>query len=142
MAHDPITAIFDLGSKILDRVIPDPVARAAAQEKLMALPLAQIAAETQLLSGQMEINKIEAASQSLFVAGWRPFVGWTCGFALAYAAIIEPFMTWCARWAADPANFSPPTIDTNLTMQILLGLLGLGIMRSAEKIKGANGTGH
>ncbi len=86
-------------------------------------------------SAQTEINKIEAASGSLFVSGGRPFVVWVCAFALAYAAVIEPIARFVATVGF--AYSGPfPVIDTDLTMQVLLGLLGLGAYRSVEKIKG------
>lgn len=92
-------------------------------------------AESKRMDGQVEINKIEAASGSLFVSGGRPFVVWVCAFALAYAAVIEPIARFVATVGF--AYSGPfPVIDTDLTMQVLLGLLGLGAYRSVEKIKG------
>ena len=92
-------------------------------------------AESERMGGQVEINKIEAASGSLFVSGGRPFVVWVCAFALAYAAVIEPIARFVATVGF--AYSGPfPVIDTDLTMQVLLGLLGLGAYRSVEKIKG------
>lgn len=92
-------------------------------------------AESERIGGQVEINKIEAASGSLFVSGGRPFVVWVCAFALAYAAVIEPIARFVATVGF--AYSGPfPVIDTDLTMQVLLGLLGLGAYRSVEKIKG------
>jgi hypothetical protein len=79
----------------------------------------------------MAINMEEAKSEHLFVAGWRPFVGWIGGFALAYAAILEPFMSWCARLYGSTVVF--PTLDTTITMQVLFGILGLGAFRSYDK---------
>ena len=80
---------------------------------------------------QIEVNKEEAKSNSLFVSGWRPFIGWTCGVALLYVARIEPI----ARFVCTMAGYSGayPVIDTNLTMQVLLGMLGLAGMRSFDK---------
>lgn len=92
-------------------------------------------AESERMGGQVEINKIEAASGSLFVSGGRPFVVWVCAFALAYAAVIEPIARFVATVGF--AYSGPfPVIDTDLTMQVLLGLLGLGAYRSVEKVKG------
>lgn len=90
--------------------------------------------DSQALQNQTDINKIEAASTNLFVSGWRPFVGWVCGFALAYAAILEPFLRFIASLCGFTGSF--PVIDTTITMQVLLGMLGLGGMRSFEKAKG------
>lgn len=92
--------------------------------------------EAQLLTNQTDINKIEAASTSLFVAGWRPFVGWVGGFAFAYASIVEPLLRFGAVQAGYVGQF--PAIDTDITMQVLLGLLGLGYFRTHEKVKGVS----
>ena len=80
----------------------------------------------ELAKGQLEVNKIEAASKSLFVAGWRPAVGWSCCFALVYSTIFSPILS---IW------FTVPPVDSSLLTTVLMGMLGLGAMRSAEKIK-------
>jgi len=79
-----------------------------------------------LAKGQLEVNKVEAASKSLFVAGWRPAVGWSCCFALVYSTILSPILS---IW------FIVPPVDSSLLTTVLMGMLGLGVMRSAEKIK-------
>jgi len=95
-------------------------------------------AELGLLTGQLEINKAEAESDSTFVAGWRPFCGWIGGFALAYAAILEPLLRFIASVVfAYKGNF--PVIDTMLTLQILMGMLGLAGLRTYDK-KVGNGS--
>tara|TARA_R110002126_G_scaffold229208_3_gene373597 strand:+ start:173 stop:550 length:378 start_codon:yes stop_codon:yes gene_type:complete len=80
----------------------------------------------ELAKGQLEVNKIEAASKSLFVAGWRPAVGWSCCFALVYSTIFSPILS---IW------FTVPPVDSSLLTTVLMGMLGLGAMRSAEKIQ-------
>ena len=106
-----------------------------SDKERMAAELDAYKAESERMDGQVEINKIEAASGSLFVSGGRPFVVWVCAFALAYAAVIEPIARFVATVGF--AYSGPfPVIDTDLTMQVLLGLLGLGAYRSVEKIKG------
>jgi hypothetical protein len=106
-----------------------------SDKERMAAELDAYKAESERMGGQVEINKIEAASGSLFVSGGRPFVVWVCAFALAYAAVIEPIARFVATVSF--AYAGPfPVIDTDLTMQVLLGLLGLGAYRSVEKIKG------
>ena len=106
-----------------------------SDKERMAAELDAYKAESERMGGQVEINKIEAASPSLFVSGGRPFVVWVCAFALAYAAVIEPIARFVAMVSF--AYAGPfPVIDTDLTMQVLLGLLGLGAYRSVEKIKG------
>lgn len=106
-----------------------------SDKERMSAELDAYKAESERMGGQVEINKIEAASGSLFVSGGRPFVVWVCAFALAYAAVIEPIARFVATVGF--AYAGPfPVIDTDLTMQVLLGLLGLGAYRSVEKIKG------
>ena len=132
-------SVFDFGSKVIDKIWPDKTQAEAAKVKLFELQqsgeLQRLAAETDLAKGQIEVNKIEAASSSIFVSGGRPFVMWVCGFALAYASIIEPIARFCASvFMGYTGAF--PVIDTMLTLQILGGLLGLGAMRMNEKING------
>lgn len=94
-------------------------------------------AETKRLESQTDINKIEAASSSLFVAGWRPAIGWICGIAFGYATILEPLLRFVsAVWLDYSGAF--PVIDTALTLQALFGILGLGAMRSYDKKQGAS----
>lgn len=92
-------------------------------------------AETDRIATQTEVNKIEAGSDSIFVAGWRPAVGWVCGSALAYAAIVEPVARFVSQVAFGYSG-AFPEIDTDLTLQVLLGMLGLGTLRTWEKGKG------
>ena len=88
-----------------------------------------------VITAQTDINKIEAGSSSLFVAGWRPFVGWCCGAAFLYAAILEPLARFISKVMFSYAG-DFPAIDTTLTMQILLGLLGMAGLRSWDKKNG------
>ena len=93
-------------------------AAAAIDSSVVALQLAQI-----------EVNKAEAASRSFFVAGWRPFIGWTCGFALLYNVIFSPLL--------EGLGFQMPGVDPSLLYPVLLGMLGLGGMRSLDKKTGS-----
>lgn len=132
MALDPFTAGFDLIKTGLDKFFPD--ADTELKGKL-AEAASQINNDYQLQLSQLDINKVEAASASLFVSGWRPAIGWICGISLAYAAIIEPIARFIASVIfAYVGAF--PVIDTGITMQILMGLLGLAGMRTFEKHKG------
>ena len=83
---------------------------------------------------QIEINKIEAGHRSLFVAGWRPFVGWTCGIAMLYHFLLQPIIV-VGRSAAG-LSFDLPTFDMGSLMTVLMGMLGLGGLRTFEKTKG------
>lgn len=141
MSIDPLTAAFDLGKIAIEKIWPDPAKRASELRKLEELrqrgDAAVINAHVKLMVGQMEINSSEAKHKSIFVAGWRPFVGWTCGLALAYVSLIEPFMRFVATVIADYSG-DFPVIDTTITMQVLLGMLGLAAARTREKEKSVN----
>ena len=103
---------------------PSPEKQAEISQKLLELENASMAA-------QAAINLEEAKSEKLFVCGWRPFIGWCGGFSLAYASIGEPFITWVARLNGSMVVF--PKLDTQITMQVLIGILGLGAYRSYDK---------
>ena len=87
----------------------------------------------ELAKGQLEVNKAEAASASLFVAGWRPAVGWVCVLGMASNFVLIPMVNFILALAE--SSITVPLIDTSTMMPVLLGMLGLGAMRSAEKIK-------
>ena len=84
---------------------------------------------------QVEVNKAEAQHRSIFVAGWRPFIGWTCGVALAYHFVVAPLILFGAGWAGAEIP-ELPEFDMESLMTVLLGMLGLGGMRTFEKAKG------
>ena len=81
----------------------------------------------ELAKGQLDVNKVEAAHKSLFVSGWRPAIGWICGLALLYSTILAPIL---GIW------FTVPPVDSSLLTTVLMGMLGLGAMRTVEKTKG------
>ncbi|MGL5934623.1 MAG: 3TM-type holin [Cetobacterium sp.] len=133
MISEVISGVFEGAVKpILDKFVPD------AQERLEAEQLFFKQAH-ELNMGQVEINKIEAASADLFVAGWRPFIGWVCGATFAYAVIIRDLLVWGVnmysvyRGVAIPV---PPAVDSTLTLEVLFALLGFGGLRTYEKSKG------
>jgi len=130
MSFDPISAALDIGGKLIDRLWPNPAEAEKAKYELFKL---QQSGELQLAIGQLEINKEEAKSGSLFVSGWRPFVGWTCGFGLVYSFLGQPLLSW----ASSIYGFNiPPTLDLGTLLTVLGGLLGLGSLRTVEKING------
>lgn len=130
-------ALIPAVTQILDKIIPDP--KAAADAKLKMLELAQsgelavLQAETQLAQGQIDVNKVEAASDSLFKSGWRPAAGWTCVGGLFYQIILRPLLGWVTAnvWAWS----SPPSLEMDTLMTLLFGLLGLGAYRTFEKTR-------
>lgn len=84
---------------------------------------------------QIELNKVEAQHRSMFVAGWRPFIGWVCGFALLYSFIIRDVLAWYLTQSG--SNYAPPPeLAMEHLMAVLMALLGLGGYRTFEKIKG------
>ena len=111
----------------VDRFVETPSEANAHELKKMAL-------EMQSQLQQIDVNKVEAQHASVYVAGWRPGIGWICGAALAYTYVIQPFATFAILiWQPDfPA---PPSLSTGELMPVLLGMLGLGGMRSFEKTR-------
>ncbi len=97
-------------------------------------PNKQLEAATKLAELQAAINQVEVSHRTVFVAGWRPFVGWVCGLAFMYATIIEPVSRFVATMHGYAGDF--PEIDTTITMQVLLGMLGMAAYRTYEKQKG------
>ena len=143
MALDPITALLDFGSKVIERIFPDPSQAAQAKLELFKMQqsgeLAAMAAEVSIQTAKIKVNEESAKSSSLWVSGARPFILWGCGFAMLYAAMFEPIMRFVAVVCfAYAGNF--PALDTTLTTQVLLGLLGLSGMRTLDKIKGVSST--
>lgn len=128
---DPVTIMLGIGNKVIDRLWPDPAQAAAAKLELFKL---QQSGELAVITGQMEINKAEAANPSVFVAGWRPFIGWVCGAACAWNWIGLPMAKALAVYHQVPFALSPA--DLSEMMPVLIGLLGLGGLRTVEKIQG------
>lgn len=125
---------------IINKVVPDKTAAAAAVAQLNELQLQgkladEMAQLTAVTSAQTDVDKIEAASTSMWVAGWRPYVGWVCGTALAVSTIISPLFTWISAMYGHPVQF--PELNSPLLQSTLAGMLGLGhIVRTIEKVKG------
>lgn len=123
-----IPFLVPLLGTILDKIFPN--AEDAAKAKLELLKLEQEGAFRQL-----EINKTEASNSSIFVAGARPFIMWVCGIIFAYTYLIQPFLIFILAVFNHPV-LNLPRLDTSEVMSLLLGMLGLGGMRTFEKIKG------
>lgn len=126
-----IAPILELGKGLLDRWFPDPAEKAKAEAQFMQMLQEQ---ELKKVIAQLEVNAKEAASPHMFVAGWRPAVGWCCAIGFLWATIGQPVFAWFALAKGWPA---PPAIDTEVLLYVLGGMLGLGGLRSVEKIKGA-----
>ena len=124
--------LLGIAGKVIDKVIPD---KAAAEKAKLEMEVALQSQEFALALEQIKVNAEEAKSTNWFVAGGRPFIMWTCGVAFAYATIIEPIARFVAQVVFGYKGVFP-VIDTVMTMQVLLGLLGLGYLRTREKEKG------
>lgn len=133
-------ALIPVLGTLLDKLLPDPQAQADAKIKLMELAqageLAVLDAETKLALGQMEINKAEATTD-MFRGGWRPATGWACVAGLVYQFLAQPLVPWFAAVFGLTVPPLPP-IDNDTLMVLLTGMLGLGGMRTFEKVKGRN----
>lgn len=126
-------SVIKAGGNIIDDLF-------TSDEERLALGIQEKKIDAGLKIGQMEINKAEAEHRSIFVAGWRPFIGWVGGLALGYKFLFHPFLVWiwCFSQAkgwlpADAAQ--PPVINAQELYPIIMGMLGLGTMRTVEGIK-------
>ena len=128
-----IGPILDIGKSLLDRFGPeDKGERAKADAEFM-----RMAAEGELkqVIAQLEINAKEAAHPSVWVSGWRPFFGWAGGAGFLYATILQPMLAW---WASIKGWPVPPILNLDLLWVVVTGMLGIGGLRSVEKIKGVS----
>ena len=121
-----LSSLIGPATKLLDKVIEDK-----DQKNALAHEIATMAERhaQELAQGQLEVNKVEAAHKSLFVAGWRPAIGWVCALGLFYNVILANFI---GIWV------DVPEIDTTLLVPVMMGMLGLGAMRSYEKVQGVS----
>jgi hypothetical protein len=134
----PWGAVINAAVSIIDKVIPDPAQKAAAQLAVMQLQqtgdMAKLQSQTELALAQINVDNTEAASNSLYKSGWRPATGWICAFGLAYQFVLNPFISWLGtnliKWAP------PPNLDMVTLLTLLGGLLGLGTLRTIDKAKG------
>ena len=127
-----LTSLIGPVSGILDKVIEDKDQKAKLAHELATM--ADTHAQQALLA-QLEINKAEAASGSVFKGGWRPFVGWVCGIALLYHFILSQLILFGVTMIG--IDIPPiPEFDMGSLMTVLMGMLGLGSLRTYEKQKG------
>jgi hypothetical protein len=140
----PLAAILGIGSKLIDKFIPDPAQAEQAKLKLLEMQmtgdLAQLAAETDLAKLQIQTNVEEAKNSNIFVSGWRPAVGWCCAAAFAYSYVLLPFaqflvFTFGTTAMAEQLALAPK-LELSEMMPVLLGMLGLSGLRTTERIKG------
>lgn len=123
--------------KIIDKIIPDPAAKAELQFKILKLnqdgEFKTIDAELAIAQSQAAINLEEAKSDNLFKSGWRPAVGWVCVIGLLYTYLGQPLLAWYGN--AKGVGI-PPSLDLSDLLILLGGMLGLGTLRTTEKLKG------
>ena len=128
-----LPSLLPVVGDVLDRFFPNKEERAKAEREIEAKLTAHLAS---IDLAQLEVNKQEASHRSLLVAGWRPFVGWTCGLALFYTYLVQPMATFMLAQTGHLIQLPP--VDLSAMMPVLLGMLGLGGLRSFEKYKGVS----
>lgn len=147
MAVDPITAALDIGGKLIDRLWPDPQQAAAAKLELAKMSatgeLAQLTAETDLATAQLDVNRAEASNPAMFVAGWRPAVGWVGAVTLAltyWPYAIAGTVLWA--WTSYKTGVIQPKPDLGAgdIVALLGSMLGIAGLRTKEKLAGVATT--
>lgn len=131
MALPIVGSVIELGKLLVERLIPDKKAQAEALQKLTEL---EQSGDLAVIASQVEINKLEAANPNLFVSGWRPAVGWVCVAAMAFQLVIGPMAVWVSMFTNHPVPL--PVMETELLTTLLIGMLGLGGLRTVEKLQG------
>jgi hypothetical protein len=126
-----VTALLPALGTLIDRLIPD---RAAAERAKAEMEQQLVTAANQAALAQVEVNKIEAAHSSVFVAGWRPSIGWVCAAGLAWAFVLAPIASWALVVLGIRAEL--PAIHTDYLLELVLAMLGIGGLRTFEKLRG------
>jgi len=121
-----LSSLIGPATSLLDKVIEDK-----DEKNRIAFELSTLAERhaNELAKGQLEVNKVEAAHHSIFVSGWRPCIGWVCALGLLYNTILSNIL---GIWV------EVPEIDTTLLVPVMMGMLGIGAMRTVEKVKGVS----
>lgn len=127
----PVLSIIEIGAKLLDKIIPDKDARERAQAELLKAAQDQ---DFQLSLAQIRVNEEEAKSDNIFKSGWRPAIGWICVFGLAYNFVIYNLLLWLV--ATFSLSITPPPLMSDILMELVFAMLGLGSLRTFEKVKG------
>ncbi len=126
-----VTALLPALGTLIDRLIPD---RAAAERAKAEMEQQLVSAANQAALAQVEVNKVEAAHSSVFVAGWRPSIGWVCAAGLAWAFVLAPIASWALVVLGIRAEL--PAIHTDYLLELVLAMLGIGGLRTFEKLRG------
>ena len=125
-----LAPLLDIGKTLLNRFVPDPEAKRQAEAQFLQMAMD---GELKQVIAQLEINAKEAAHPSMWVAGWRPAVGWVGALGLFYATIVQPVLAWVSAARGWPV---PPDLNVDLLWVTLSGMLGIGGLRTYEKAKG------
>lgn len=136
MSITGIGEIANFATNIVNKFFPD---KTQAEKDALTLQVQAMTLESQERMGQMDVNKAEASNASIFVAGWRPFIGWVCGSAFAWSFVLAPMVSYAAKLAGHTVEL--PTLDLSQLSPVLMGMLGLGAMRTVEKVNGIK-AGH
>ncbi len=123
-------AVASFAETIADKIFPDKIAQEKARAEFL---LKATELDNQIAASQIDVNKTEAASENIFVSGWRPFIGWVCGTAFAYHLIFQPFISYLL--ALKGITIALPEFDSGTLNEALMGLLGLGAFRTVEKVQ-------
>lgn len=133
-----IGEIFDFAGKLIDRIFPDKQQSAEAHARLEALKqsgeLAILSAAQKQDEGQAQVNAAEAGNASLFVSGWRPAIGWICATIILYAYLLRPALAW--YMAIHYPEVKAPEFPMDYIWEMLFGMLGIGGLRTFEKLRG------
>jgi hypothetical protein len=129
-----ISAVLPAVTDIVGRFLPEDKEKRAVAEREIKAQLTTHLAQIDL--AQLGINKVEAGHRSIFVAGWRPFIGWTCGVALCYTYVLQPIIIFVMTQTGQVVPL--PEMDLSAMMPVLMGMLGLGGLRTFEKFKGVS----
>jgi hypothetical protein len=126
-----IPALLPALGTLIDRLIPD---KAEAERARLDMEAALVNAANEAALAQVEVNKIEAGHSSVFVAGWRPSIGWVCAAGLAWAFVLAPVASWALMVSGVKAEL--PDIQTDYLLELVIAMLGMGGLRTFEKMRG------
>lgn len=130
-----LPSLLPMLGEVLDRIIPDKAEAAKARLEMEAKLLEAATAQA---GQQAAINQVEAANSNVFVSGWRPFIGWVCGAGLAWAFVVAPIASWLL--VVSGIRQTLPQLQVEYLMELIVALLGLGGLRTYEKLRGVART--
>ena len=129
-------AVVPIVGSLIERLFPDPADQEKAKLELFKMEqegrLAELTASKDIALAQIDTNKTEAATGNMFIGGWRPFIGWTCGVAVGYQYVLHPILAWYAMSNSLP---TPPTVPSDDLFELVMLMLGVAGLRTFEKVK-------